>query len=145
MRLFLLGLLLLRPLAAEPLDLALPGPVKIEKATYYLNGDRTGGSVAVILMDAEGRSHDVHYMTADFPPEEGGGKLSIRRKPSDKDESFEKGSKEEARLLKLLRAACIETYGSADVARLREGKGRGDAMHGFAMSCLLHHFPEKGK
>lgn len=129
-----------------PFAFPVAGALKVEKATYYLNGDRTGGSVSVVLRDSNGTSCFVHYRTKDAGEEHGGGLLTFRAEKEQKGTTFARGSEDETRLLQLLRAACVASYGSADPVVLKEPSNRPGATVGFdrmAMASLLRHFPTK--
>jgi hypothetical protein len=142
--LLLMLLTTLLPLAGkEPFTFPAEGKVEIEKADYFLNGDKTGGSVSVVLRDAKGTQSFVHYMTMDAGAEFGGGLLSFRAKKEEKGTTFPRGSAEEASLLKLLRSACLSSFGSADPTYLKDPKnwpGKDDGFSRMAMGSLLGHF-----
>lgn len=131
---------------AEPFAFPMAGALKIEKATYFLNGDVTGGSVSVVIRDSKGVQSFVHYTTADAGEKFGGGLLTFRPKDGAKGTTFPRASNDEARLLGYLRAACVASFGSSDPEFLKESDNWPGAKDGFdrmAMVSLLRHFPEK--
>lgn len=141
MRLFLLGLLLLRPLAAEPLDLALPGPVKILKAEHLWDG----GSVSIRILDAKARVYEVFHSHAEVVPAEEQC-FFFKSAKMEKSVRIAKGSADEAKLVRLLRAASVTSYGSSDATYLKNPPAEIAKEHGSSLSSmaiLFRRFPEK--
>ena len=61
---------------------------------------------------------------------------------------FPHGSKDEARLLNFLRAACVASFGSSDPEFLKEPDnwpGAKDGLDRLAMASLLRHFTTKAE
>jgi hypothetical protein len=144
----LLTLIVTTAWGAEPFAFPIEGAVKIENATYFLNGDRTGGSVSVIIRDSKGTQSFVYYMTADVDRNFGGGLLTFRAKEGAKGTTFPHASKDEARLLNYLRAACVASFGSSDPDFLRDprkGVGLENGFSMMAMGSLLRHFPTQAE
>jgi len=133
-------------LAAEPFVFPLVEPLKIEKATYFLNGDKTGGSVSVVLRDSKGTQSFVHYMTKDAGEEHGGGLLTFRAEKNSQGNTFARASEDETRLVNYLRAACVASFGSSDPEFLKAPSnwpGKKDGFDRMAMASLLRHFSTK--
>jgi hypothetical protein len=120
-------------------------PVTIRRADQFLDGDKSGGSVSVTLEDARGNLRFVHYMTEDAGPEFGGGYLSYRESQNGKSIKLVHGSKDEIRLLGILRNSCVNTFGTSDLEDLRNARGPkakpGDGFSQMALASLLRHFP----
>lgn len=131
--------------AKEAFKFPIEDKVVIEEATYFLNGDQHGGSVSVVLRDGKGTLSFVHYLTKDAGVKFGGGLLSFGTNKAEKGTTFARGSDDEAQLLKLLRLACMSSFGSADPAILREPTGKKDGFNRMAMAALLRHFPTKAE
>ena len=129
----------------EPFDFSLAEPVRIKEGDSLLNGEQDGGSVSIILEDSKRNLGFVHYMTKDAGPEFGGGQLSYRRSKNETSIRFPNGSDDEKRLLSILRAACLTTFGTCDPLTLKNAAGERDPFSRMAMGKLLGHFPLKEK
>lgn len=139
----LLSLVASVTLGAEPFVFRLVGPLKVEKATYFLDGDQTGGSVSVVLRDSKGKQSFVHFLSKDFGEEHGGGLLTFRAGVKGPKTTFARASEDEARLVRFLRAACVESFGSSDPGFLKDPDkwlGEKDGFERMAMGSLLRHF-----
>jgi hypothetical protein len=130
---------------AEPFDFSLAEPVRIKEGDSLLNGEQDGGSVSIILEDSKKNLGVVHYTTKDGGPEHRGGQLSYRRSMNETSIRFSNGSDDEKRLLSILRAACLTTFGTSDPITLKNTTGERDAFSRMAMGKLLGHFPLKEK
>lgn len=130
--------------ATEAFKFPFEGKVEIEETNYLLNGDKDGGSIHVTLRDAKGTLSFVHYMTKDAGAEFGGGLLSFKTNKAEKwPPRFPQGSDDEAQLLKILRSACIATFGSADPNVLDNPATKKGGIHRLVMASLLRHFPAR--
>jgi hypothetical protein len=135
-------------LGAEPFVFPLVGALKVEKATYFLNGDVTGGSVSVVLRDSKGVRSFVHFLTKDAGEEFGGGLLTFRSSKGGDGTTFARASEDEAKLLGFLKAACLSSFGSSDHEFLKDPSnwpGKKDGYDRMAMAALLRHFPTKAE
>lgn len=129
---------------AEPFDFSLAEPVRIKEGDVFLNGEKDGGSVSIILEDSKRNLGFVHYMTRDAGPD-GGGQLSYRRSKNETRIRFPNGNDDEKRLLSILRAACLTTFGTSDPLTLKNAAGEHDPFSRMAIGELLGHFPLKEK
>lgn len=129
-----------------PFVFPMVGALKIEKATYFLNGDVTGDSVSVVLRDSKSVESFVHYRTKDAGEELGGGLLTFQASRDGEKTTFTRASEDEARLLDFLRLACVASFGSSDPKFLKETShwpGKNDGFDRMAMASILRHFSTK--
>ncbi len=99
----------------RPFDFGLSGRVTITEATEWMDG----GSVTVKLQDEHGHEARAGYRSGlrDYP-----GQCSFTVAPDRAPTIFLKGGVNEQALRKLLRDACVATYGTEDVEQLKTSK-----------------------